>query len=89
MSETQASETLPRIIIHMDGGLVHSITASVPVECLVEDMDIEGADNDELTTIYHDDGSSSEALLGGRQLDIDPALVARRFKEVEEAEEEE
>lgn len=41
--------SLPRIVIVMDGGLVQQVLADRPVEVLVVDYDVDGADLEDLT----------------------------------------
>lgn len=44
-----AQEKIPTIVIDMDGGLVHCVTADVPVRVIVVDQDIEGSSDRTIT----------------------------------------
>ena len=50
----------PRIVIEMEGGLIHDITANVKTEVLVLDADTEGGDEDRIKEITKWDGNREE-----------------------------
>jgi len=66
-----------KVLIHIDGGIIRSITSDDPVDVYVIDYDTEGVENDHpfLTTFDGD-----ECLLGREEPRIDPGLVNLALK---------
>jgi hypothetical protein len=62
--ETQLATRPPRVLVHLDGGLVQDIIADAPVHAVVIDYDVEGADVAELFDVPQAGGSISEACRG-------------------------
>ncbi|MBG6083064.1 hypothetical protein [Rubrivivax gelatinosus] len=56
----QMPDHAQRIVVCLDGGLVQSVVSAAPIEVLVVDYDVEGADADELTAIDQGDGTVAE-----------------------------
>ncbi len=54
----------PRIIVHLEGGLVQSVLSDVPAEYAVLDYDTEGADADEVFAVPQGDGDEHDACNG-------------------------
>ena len=53
-----------KIVIVLDGGIVQDvITAGIPVEYVVVDYDVSGADPSEETAIPQDDGRTAQAYI--------------------------
>lgn len=44
------SQKAPRVVVHVEGGIVQGWVADVPVDVIVLDYDVEGADEDEIST---------------------------------------
>jgi len=52
----------PKVIIHLEGGLVQWVYSDTPMDVLIMDSDTDGADPDEIIK-YHDmDGDEGEAV---------------------------
>jgi hypothetical protein len=66
-----------RIAIIMDGGLIHNILADEEVEITIVDYDVEGAEEEDLTEVPQNDGTSVEAFIGYPIADFSDE--ARRF----------
>jgi hypothetical protein len=66
-----------RIAIIMEGGLIHNILADEEVGIMIVDYDIEGAEEEDLTEVPQNDGTSVEAFIGYPIADFSDE--ARRF----------
>ena len=56
------SDSKPKVVVMMEGGVIHDILSSVPMEVLVLDADTEGADEDRIQEIVllDDEGNPSD-----------------------------
>ena len=66
-----------RLVIHLEGGLVHAVysNSDIPIKVIIQDFDIEGADQDEISEL--DDGTE---FVGHGELPVhDESYVARVF----------
>src|SRR5690606_18702783 len=74
-----AEEDKPnRVLVALDGGLVQGDCSDRPVEVMVVDYDVEGANEETLADIPQDDGSVEPASVSYWGLDsfsIDPAFI--------------
>jgi hypothetical protein len=52
-----------RIVVCLDGGLVTSVVAAAPLDVLVVDYDVEGADEEDLDEIDQGDGTVADAAV--------------------------
>lgn len=69
----------PKIIIHLEGGLVQAVyTNTENVEIMVMDMDIEGADLEEIINYNDIDGNKAEAVIFMKE----PQLEKEWIKEI-------
>lgn len=57
----QMPDHAQRIVVCLDGGLVQSIVSAAPLDVLVVDYDVEGADEDDLTAVDQGDGTVADA----------------------------
>ncbi len=63
----------PRIVVALDGGLVSGASSDVPVDMVVIDYDIEGADRDDIAEIPQSRRTETEeALIRSETVDVDP-----------------
>ena len=65
-----------QIIITMDGGVIQDVTADAEVDLTVIDYDTEGVDADRLTTMQHENGWGSSAVVFDPGVTVDPEHVA-------------
>lgn len=50
---------MPRVVIVVDGGLVHEVIADSPISATVVDFDVECADEDEITKVPEETANGS------------------------------
>lgn len=71
-------ESLPRIAVAIEGGLVSGVVADQPVTVLTIDYDVEGAHEDSITEVPQDSGCTASAVVGywsGSAITHDPAWI--------------
>jgi hypothetical protein len=70
----------PRIIVQLSGGLIQSVTSSMPAEAMILDFDIEGADEEEVATLtgltFGFPEAKDECFVGFRDT-FNPEYIAR------------
>ena len=66
----------PKIIITVEGGLVQSVNANCPINCLVVDLDTDGADKEDLVDLYED---GDPALVCNFPAEVNPHRVPELF----------
>ncbi len=71
----------PTAIVEMEGGLIHQIIASGPMRVVVLDADIEGADEDDVSTI--DD--KEVVVINHGDIEIDAEDVLSVIAQIESA----
>lgn len=64
----------PKILIVMEGGIIHQITADAEVEITVIDHDHDGCETDRLRTIPGATGRHSEVYFTRHQVDFNPLI---------------
>jgi uncharacterized protein YegL len=69
-----------RIAIIMEGGLIQDILAVEDVDITIVDYDTEGAEEEDLTEIPQNDGTSVEAFIGYPNVDLSDE--ARKFLDI-------
>lgn len=80
--------SIPKLVIHIEGGLVQFTYSDMPIEVLIMDLDTEGCSPDELTK-YHDmEGEEAEAHFhfDSPLPRLDKTWVKKLFREVKAAE---
>lgn len=67
-----------KVVVVLEGGCVQGIyTLGVPVECVIIDYDVDGADPTEVDVISLADGGTAEAYLSPQLVEpLDPAIMA-------------
>lgn len=78
-------QVTPRIVIGLEGGIIQGATANVPIEYLVYDYDIEGADSNEVAVRPALDGGGDVEVFdsGVRIPEIDTAIIDKVFAAAE------
>ena len=71
----------PTAIVEMDGGLIQQIISSGPMRVVVLDADIEGADEDEVSTI----DNKEVVVINHGDIDIDTEDVHSVLAQIESA----
>ena len=61
----------PRLVIHMEGGLIQDLEADQPLNILVVDRDTEGVDEDELMEITGEDAYASDRSVSKNEVDVE------------------
>lgn len=61
----------PRLVIHMEGGLIQDLQADQPLNILVVDRDTEGVDEDELMEIAGEDAYASDRSVSKNEVDVE------------------
>ena len=74
----------PRVIVTLEGGLVQGIVGDVALDAYVIDYDTEGTPLRDLVDIPQTGGSTSEGLMRGETVDVDPAWIARAVRAYDE-----
>lgn len=76
-----------RIVIDMDGGIIHEVTSSVPLEYAVYDHDVEGCFDDEIADMPSLDPADGEKTVevyraGYNGAKTDAAAVTRAYRAI-------
>jgi hypothetical protein len=80
-------QVTPRIVIGLEGGIIQGATSNVPIEYLVYDYDIEGADGDDIAVRPALDGGEVEVFDSGVRIpEIDAVIVDTVFAAAEVSE---
>lgn len=75
----------PRVVVVMDGGLIHDVLCDSPVSVLVVDYDVEGADEDQVVEIRQNHNEDvAEATLSMWEPSPEMEFVQERFDEFAE-----
>jgi len=82
LNTLRAHETTTKVVIACDGGLVQDVCANMPVEFAMIDYDNDGVEDDRLTAIPQDDGTTPEACAYTGAADVLPARVDQLFKAI-------
>ena len=84
------SDSKPKVVVMVEGGVIHDILSNVAMEVLVLDADTEGADEDRIQEIVllDDEGSPSdmkeENYVSMWDIPGETNIVEHYFKQVEE-----
>lgn len=71
----------PKIIVHIEGGLVQSVLASREIDLIIYDYDTDGAEEEDLKLVPQTDGGDEEAYVYiGEYVQVDPQRVNELFK---------
>lgn len=76
-SNTRA-QAKPRVVLFMDGGLVHEIVSDLPVEYMKVDFDVEGSDEED-RSIVPEWGGNTEACVECGDAEVDQECVGKYF----------
>lgn len=84
-----AMQVTPRIVIGLDGGIIQGATANMPIEYLVYDYDIEGADFEDIASRPSLDGDGEVEVFNSdvRIPEINSGVVTKAFSAAEAPEE--
>ena len=74
----------PRVVVALDGGLVQGIVGDMALDAYVVDYDIEGAQLSDLIDIPQIGGDTSEGLMRGESVDVDPLWIDSAMRAYEE-----
>ena len=86
------SDSKPKVVVMVEGGLIHDILSNVAMEVLVLDVDTEGADEDWIKEIVllDDEGNPSdmkeENYVSTWDVPGEPNIVEHYFKQSRETE---
>ena len=80
----------PKIFINLNGGIIQQILSDSPVEVIIADYDVEGLDDDRVTSFKDESGKDTEEAVISHQHagsgDRDEiAIVEALFKNILEA----
>ena len=75
----------PRAVVALDGGLVQSVAAGFPLDVMVVDYDVEGADAGELSAIDQGDGTTADAACSAWTPINGVTVSERRLEEIWES----
>ena len=84
------SDSKPKVVVMMEGGVIYDILSSVPMEVLILDADTEGADEDRIQEIVllDDEGNPSdmteENYVSMWDVPGDPNIVEHYFNQAGE-----
>jgi uncharacterized phage protein gp47/JayE len=79
------SKKVPKIVIHLEGGLVQWVYGDSPVDVLIMDVDTEGATEDEITKYQDIEGEEGEAVFhfdGSQNINKEKSWVKKLFETV-------
>jgi hypothetical protein len=65
----------PRVVVSLDGGLVQGIVADIALDGYVVDYDVDGAPLRDLVDIPQTGGTTSEGLMRGESVEVDPTWI--------------
>jgi hypothetical protein len=69
-----------KIILIIEGGVIHEVIANGPVEVLTMDYDIQGGDRECIRNIPQGDGSSEKCYVRFEEVTLDPPKLAKLWK---------
>ena len=78
---------MPTVVIYVHGGLVQWAATTEPIEIIILDGDVDGAEDERLTNITFKDGDVSPVCVGDPGWFVDPAYIERIKGEIKEQEE--
>ena len=69
-----------KIILSIEGGVIHEVISNAPVEVLTMDYDTQGGDQESLRGIPHGDTSSKKCYVRFEDIRMDPPRLAKLWK---------